>query len=169
MSSTKQERRCSMCQSLLSELNQTGQCHRHLLETGGRLLLKNTESKEGVFEKGLEPIISSSVLKQEKQQATVRFAETYLAKVAKVYDVPPTMLLKKDRTVTLVRPRQVLMYLLRCDLQMSLPQIGKFLERDHGTVLYTCKKIEGEIKTDVNLVSELEQIRGLISASDLGV
>ena len=46
-------------------------------------------------------------------------------------------------------PRQIAMYLLRQEVNYSLPQIGEVLGgRDHTTVMYGCEKIAEMLETD---------------------
>jgi len=52
------------------------------------------------------------------------------------------------------------MYLLREDFNVSYPLIGQKLGgKDHTTVIHSCLKIKNDLKTDPQLLQELEQIR----------
>ena len=67
-----------------------------------------------------------------------------------------------NRRKEVVKPRQLIMYLLRQDFNVSYPSIGEKLGgRDHTTVIHSCKKIEDEIKKDNLLEQEIEQIRSM--------
>ncbi len=84
--------------------------------------------------------------------------------VARHYNVSKTELLSNRRTRTIVKPRQVAMYLSKILTPRSLPEIGRrFGGRDHTTVLHAVRKIEGLSGTDNNLAQELELLRRLIS------
>jgi len=57
---------------------------------------------------------------------------------------------KKDRTVALAR--HFSMYLARKHTKMSSSEIGRFMgNKNHATVLLACKKIENQIKQNVEL------------------
>jgi chromosomal replication initiator protein len=57
---------------------------------------------------------------------------------------------KKDRTVALAR--HFSMYLARKHTKMSSSEIGRFMgNKNHATVLLACKKVEGQIKQNVQL------------------
>ncbi len=57
---------------------------------------------------------------------------------------------KKDRTVSLAR--HFSMYLARKHTKMSFPEIGRCMgNKNHATVLLACKKIEYQLKRDVQL------------------
>ncbi len=52
------------------------------------------------------------------------------------------------------------MYLARQWTSLSLQQIGEhFGNRDHTTVLHACRKTEGDLVTDVELLRVSEEIK----------
>ena len=67
---------------------------------------------------------------------------------------------KKPRRKEVVRPRQVIMFLLREDFHISFPTIGeKMGGRDHTTVIHSCDKIKNDLTVDSTLGQEIHQIR----------
>jgi len=85
--------------------------------------------------------------------------------VANFYDLKERDILNISRKKEIVKPRQVVMYLLREDLSFSFPFIGKKLGgKDHTTAIHSCKKIEEELKTNTGLREEIELIRQFINA-----
>lgn len=84
--------------------------------------------------------------------------------VARHYNVSKTELLSNRRTRTIVKPRQIAMYLSKVMTPRSLPEIGRrFGGRDHTTVLHAVRKIEGLSSDDNTLAQELELLRRLIN------
>jgi chromosomal replication initiator protein len=84
--------------------------------------------------------------------------------VARHYNVSKTELLSNRRTRTIVKPRQVAMYLSKVMTPRSLPEIGRrFGGRDHTTVLHAVRKIEDLSGSDNTLAQELELLRRLIN------
>ena len=84
--------------------------------------------------------------------------------VARHYNVSKTELLSNRRTRTIVKPRQVAMYLAKVMTPRSLPEIGRrFGGRDHTTVLHAVRKIENLSGTDEKMEQELELLRRLIN------
>ena len=82
--------------------------------------------------------------------------------VTSFYNIDERFIYEKTRRKEVVKPRQVLMYLLREDFSISYPLIGQKLGgRDHTTVIHSCEKIKGDIKTDSLLMQEIDQIRAL--------
>jgi len=60
---------------------------------------------------------------------------------SRVFGVSVAELNGRSRSAVIVLPRQVAMYLLREEANLSLPQIGSLLGgRDHTTVMYACEK-----------------------------
>jgi chromosomal replication initiator protein len=84
--------------------------------------------------------------------------------VARHYNVSKTELLSNRRTRTIVKPRQIAMYLSKVMTPRSLPEIGRrFGGRDHTTVLHAVRKIEDLSGNDNTLAQELELLRRLIT------
>ena len=83
--------------------------------------------------------------------------------VARHFNVSRNELLSNRRTRTIVRPRQVAMYLSKVLTPRSLPEIGRrFGGRDHTTVLHAVRKIESEFERDNTLSQEIELLKRLI-------
>jgi len=79
------------------------------------------------------------------------------------YNLEEGIIYKKTRKKEIVKPRQVIMYILREDFNISYPSIGEKLGgRDHTTVMHSCEKIKNDIKTDLILNKEINQIRGMM-------
>ena len=55
--------------------------------------------------------------------------------VAKHYRITEAEIYGRTKPVRIARARQVAMYLIRTKLKLSYPRIGKFMGRDHTTVL----------------------------------
>ena len=84
--------------------------------------------------------------------------------VARHYNVSKQDLLSNRRTRTIVKPRQIAMYLAKTMTPRSLPEIGRrFGGRDHTTVLHAVRKIEGLTVEDNKLAQEVELLKRLIN------
>lgn len=80
--------------------------------------------------------------------------------VSEHYQIEEEAIYDKTRKKEIVRARQVIMYLLREDFNVSYPLIGQKLGgKDHTTVIHSCLKIKADLKNDPQLMEELEQIR----------
>ncbi|MGD9867161.1 MAG: chromosomal replication initiator protein DnaA [Hyphomicrobiales bacterium] len=83
--------------------------------------------------------------------------------ITKHYGVNRSDLLSSRRNRSIVRPRQIGMYLAKMLTSRSLPEIGRrFGNRDHTTVLHAIRKIEQLMQTDRRLKEDVELLRRLI-------
>jgi chromosomal replication initiator protein len=86
--------------------------------------------------------------------------EQIIQKVADVFGVEISRLLGRDRSKEVAVPRQIAMYLLREEVNMSLPQIGDTLGgRDHTTIMYGCDKVADLLERDDRLRRQVIEIR----------
>jgi chromosomal replication initiator protein len=80
--------------------------------------------------------------------------------VASSFGITSEKLLGRNRTREVALPRQVVMYLLRHEGNVSLPQIGEMVGgRDHTTVIYACEKVADMMERDDLLRRQVLQIR----------
>lgn len=83
--------------------------------------------------------------------------------IADFYNIDEESVYKKTRKKEVVKPRQLIMYILREDFSLPYPAIGqKIGNRDHTTVIHSYEKIKRELGTDTELEQEINQIRALL-------
>jgi chromosomal replication initiator protein len=86
--------------------------------------------------------------------------------VAGYYRVTVDSLRSASRSRTIAFPRQMAMYLVRTETELSYPQIGDRLgNRDHTTILYGYEKISGLRETDANIRRDILQIKAALYES----
>jgi len=79
--------------------------------------------------------------------------------VSKYYNIKLSELKGKKKSSSIVLPRQVAMYLTRQLTTLSLPEVGQqFSGKDHSTVIYSVKKIDGLIKKDKKIKNDIDQL-----------
>ena len=83
-------------------------------------------------------------------------------KTAKYFGVSKEDILGKSRQKDINHARQTACYLMKYELKMSFPQIGKEFSRDHSTIMNGVSKIEKSIKLDAEIRSQIEGLRDLI-------
>jgi chromosomal replication initiator protein len=89
--------------------------------------------------------------------------ERIIDEVSRHYKIPRLELLSKTRTKKVAQARQVAMYLLMYELEMSPTQVGRLLGgRDHATVIHGAGKINGEINEDSQLRQDVLTIKEAI-------
>ena len=85
--------------------------------------------------------------------------------VSDYYGVPMDALQGQKRDKAIVVPRQIAMFLMREETDVSLLRIGAELGgRDHSTVLHACDKITREASQNDELRREIAAVRELIYA-----
>ena len=82
--------------------------------------------------------------------------------VAEFYNIEEQLIYDKTRKKEIIKPRQIIMYILREDFNISYPAIGEKLGgRDHTTVMHSCEKIKNDMKGDDVLIQEINQLRSI--------
>jgi len=82
--------------------------------------------------------------------------------VSDFYSLEESSIYEKTRRKEIVKARQVVMFLLREDFNVSYPLIGQKLGgKDHTTVIHSYLKIKSDLKNEPQLLQEIEQIRTL--------
>ena len=93
-------------------------------------------------------------------------AKRFLQVVADFFSISHDDLIGKSRQKALVVPRQIAMYLMRSEGNMSFPGIGDELgKRDHTTAMHACSKIEKEMERDETLRQNVEAIKQTLMQS----
>jgi chromosomal replication initiator protein len=93
-------------------------------------------------------------------QRSIIDAKQVVTAVASMFGISAEKLLGRDRSREVAWPRQIAMYLLREEGNVSLPQIGEAMGgRDHTTVMYACDKVADLIERDDRLRRQIIQIR----------
>lgn len=83
------------------------------------------------------------------------------------YGLKPTQIKSSKREASLVKARQVAMYILRNELGLSFMEIGNLLGgRDHSTIMHGVDKIEGMLEQN-NLSGEINKIKELTKSTTL--
>lgn len=83
--------------------------------------------------------------------------------VAHFYNIEESALYEKNRRKEIVEARQIAMYILREDFNISFPHIGKKMGgRDHTTVMHSYEKISKEVAQNPDIVHDIEQIRAML-------
>jgi len=80
--------------------------------------------------------------------------------VSQHYHISSEEILGKRRNKAVAQARQMAMYMLRTELELSLPRVGKLVgDRDHTTVMHACKKIADLIEQDGDIRRDYLTIR----------
>src|SRR5512142_1564700 len=109
-----------------------------------------------------QAVLSNVLYNPKKRQVT---PDRIARAVSEYYAVPMDALKGQKRDKAIVVPRQIAMFLMREETDVSLLRIGAELGgRDHSTVLHACEKITREAATNDELRREIAAVRELIYA-----
>jgi len=109
----------------------------------------------------LAQAVLSNVLYNPRKRAVT--PERIAQAVSEYYSVDLEALKSQKRDRAIVTPRQIAMYLMRAETDVSLMRIGAELGgRDHSTVLHACDKIDREMHENEELRRELAAVREMI-------
>lgn len=116
--------------------------------------------------KGREVAVSDvrNLIKSNQKPKRAVAVKDIVKVISDFYSVEEGSIYEKTRRKEVIKPRQIIMYILREDFNISYPSIGEKLGgRDHTTVIHSCEKIKEDLKNDQSLGQELSQIRNLLS------
>ncbi len=103
-----------------------------------------------------------NLLKNSIKQKKTASVKEVVKTIADFYSVDEASIYEKTRRKEIVKVRQIVMFVLREDFNVSYPLIGQKLGgKDHTTVIHSCLKIKNDIKNDMLIAQEVDQIRAL--------
>ena len=107
-----------------------------------------------------QAVLSNVLYNPKKRQVT---PERIAQAVSDYYGVGMEQLRGQKREKSIVVPRQIAMFLMREETDVSLLRIGAELGgRDHSTVLHACDKINREMQVNDEMRREVAAVRELI-------
>jgi len=122
--------------------------------------------------KSMEPTMASiktllSSLEVKSIQRSVT-PQQVIDAISQFYAISIQDILGQSREKKFSMPRQIIMHLMRKELNMSYPAIGNELGgRDHTTAMHADNKITGEIERDLKLRQEIEFIKQKIYVNNI--
>lgn len=84
---------------------------------------------------------------------------------AEHFNINTSDLSSSKRSRDIAYPRQIIMYLCRDMIDIPLQQIGKYLGKDHTTVMHGYEKIKKDLETNENLRNTLDVLKKKISTN----
>lgn len=162
--------------AILQHLSEEKGIHidRNILE----LVAKNIESNVRELEGAISKIISITKLGETPQEENVArmlqfdieskrkrmSPQKVIEAVCEVFDVTTKDIKGKSRTAYLAMARQVIMFLLREELQLPLEKVAREVNRkDHTTVIHACEKISELIKKEVKMRDRIDKCKALLA------
>ena len=125
-----------------------------------RLLAHSTLSQTPLTIDAAEAAIRDLVRSREPKKVKI---EDIQKLVATHFNVSRADILSSRRSASVVKPRQIAMYLSKVLTLRSLPEIGRrFGGRDHTTVLHAVRKIESAVQADTGLRDDVELLKRML-------
>lgn len=119
--------------------------------------LENIDITMEIAERELQNFISPNVSREITPQLIIEV-------VAEHFNITVDQMQSKNRASSVVKPRQIAMYLCNTMTNSSLQAIGVLLGgRDHSTIIHGANKIEEEIAQDENTKNLIETIKKKIN------
>ncbi len=112
----------------------------------------------------------SSILEEDKAapRSSLR-PDIIINEVCSFYGIKQTQIKGPKRDASLVRARQVAMYLLKKELKLPYVEIGNMLGgRDHTTIMYGVEKIEQAVDKKAIVLGEIMRITDLLLGQKRG-
>lgn len=103
-----------------------------------------------------ERIVHRAAKEEKKKAITI---DTIIDKVCEHYTVKRADIFTKSRKRAIVQVRQIAMYLAQQHTPLSISRIGTLVgNRDHATVLHSCKIVSGRMDVDSSFRNEVHEI-----------
>lgn len=101
----------------------------------------------------------SALAKPPAPARPIRPRDALLALVEAATGVEVRAILGRRRDRSIARARHVAIYLLRQELDLSYPELGRLFGRDHATAMASCQVVAG----DEQLLRVVESVRALVA------
>lgn len=127
-----------------------------------RIISETKLKKEGISLELIQSIIGKGVTGEEKQRIKATPTELVTA-VSKHFSIGKRELLGQRRSRPVAFPRQILMYMLRVELNLPLEEVGRVVGgRDHTTVMHAVDKITNLLSTNEDIREDIMGIKKTI-------
>lgn len=94
--------------------------------------------------------------RQEEPAGATFHPDDVIKKVCTYYGIKPTQLKGPKRDASLVKARQITMYLLKKELGLTFVEIGNLLGgRDHTTIMYGVEKMEVSVENKAKVAEDI--------------
>jgi chromosomal replication initiator protein len=154
-----EEKGCTLQDDIIEMI--AHQTHSNIRELEGVLntVVTYTELNHSISKDTIKEIVSKLSVLTKKSTNFDRILDV----VTQFYNIDHAQLLTQTRRKETAFPRQIVMYLLRKELNYSFPDIGRRLGgKDHSTIMYAYKKIEDLIEGSEDFRKEFGVMRDQI-------
>lgn len=164
------ESRLAILQAKLQKLNMN--LSRELLEYIASHIRGNIRELEGnlntlliqmqVKKRELNILEVKNLLKNSLKKKKIVSPREVVKVVSEFYKVSEDLIYEKTRRKEIVHARQMIMFILREEFNISYPMIGQELGgKDHTTIIHSYNKIKNELVSNSTLSQELEELKSM--------
>ncbi|WP_067139170.1 chromosomal replication initiator protein DnaA [Oceanivirga salmonicida] len=122
-------------------------------------ILKNVITTAQLLEKPVDmDMVKDSIEKNIILTNSMITAESIIKKVANYYQITEEDLKSKKRNQEILIPRQVSMYIIKENLDITFDGVGKIFDRDHSTVLNAINKIRNKMEEEATFMLQVKEI-----------
>jgi chromosomal replication initiator protein len=125
--------------------------------------LNQVVARASLLKSPITPELVAQALAAVELPGRARSLDEIMSETARAYGVTRDDLRARSRKQSLVRPRQIAMYLARRYTDASLAEIGRAFSRDHTSVMYAIDVVERRIVEKPQLRYELEALAQRVS------
>ncbi len=149
----------SMPDGMMEDIAQRFQTNIRELEGAMTRIMAYADLRGMVLDEKLVDYALADLMPEPREIEPVHILTT----IAREYGITLDELLSQSRSQRVAFPRQIAMYMLREESELSLPKIGEMLGgRDHTTVMYGHEKITDLLERDKNLRRKLVNIQEIL-------
>src|SRR5204863_2918621 len=109
------------------------------------------------------PSTSVDLGREAADLSTTMLCDRVLDAVSRASTVDAALWLAKTRVPKLVIIRKVAMWMLRKHTKLSYPELGRYLDRDHTTIVYAFKTINDLRLIDVEVSRLIERAEAILA------
>jgi chromosomal replication initiator protein len=155
------ERSCNLDDQTLTYVANVFQHNVRELEGAlNRIIAVHNLSKTQPSLTSVKDLLSTVVQAAQVKREHAVTPKQIIGAVCQYYDVKVTDVMGQSRRQELVRPRQLIMYLMREEISASFPTIGEELGgRDHSTAMHAVEKVTKQYKEDQKMQQDVKLIR----------
>lgn len=109
--------------------------------------------------KTAKTVLASEISAAQKRSIT---PQHILKRVARFFHLKSEDLLSNSRRSEIVKPRQMAIFLMRKEANLSYPTIGSVFKKDHSTIMHSFNKIKEIVRRDETSNRELNALRDFL-------
>ena len=126
-------------------------------------LIKNIGLQTQIKKQKLSLSEIKNILKNNIKKKKLTSPKEIVKIVADFYNVEEVSIYEKNRRKEIVHARQMIMFILREEYNISYPVIGQELGgKDHTTIIHSYNKVKKDLENNSHLLQELDELKSML-------